>query len=88
MRLRFHKHRIDRLLEGISKLHDVLEIGPYHVPIAPCSMGYRTTIVDILPADELRYLAKINPNISADEVARIEEVDLIGSACDIGDLCC
>ncbi len=87
MRFKCRKHRIDRLREGISKLHDVLEIGPFHVPIAPRSLGYRTTIVDISLTNDLRSRAEADPNITADGVAAIEEVDLIGSACDIGDLC-
>jgi SAM-dependent methyltransferase len=78
--------RIKRLRAGIRLDHEVLEIGPYHAPIAPKAVGYRTTTLDLVDADALRARAKSDPSINAHGIEAIEEVDLIGSACDVADL--
>jgi SAM-dependent methyltransferase len=78
--------RLRRLRAGIAFDHDVLEIGPYHAPIAPKALGYRATTLDIVAADALRARAAIDPTIGPRGAEAIEEVDLVGSACDVGDL--
>jgi SAM-dependent methyltransferase len=78
--------RLQRLRDGIRIDHEVLEIGPYHAPIAPKALGYRTTTLDLVDADALRTRAKSDPSIDAHGFNAIEEVDLIGSACDVAEL--
>lgn len=78
--------RLQRLRGGIRLEHEVLEIGPYHSPIAPKTLGYRTTTLDLVNADGLRTRAKADPSIDDYGVAAIEEVDLVGSACDLANL--
>jgi SAM-dependent methyltransferase len=78
--------RLRRLRAGIDLEHEVLEIGPYHAPIAPKALGYRTVTLDIVAADELRLRAAADPTIGETGARAVEEVDLIGSACDVGDL--
>lgn len=78
--------RLAYLRAGIEKHHEVLEIGPYFNPIAPRCDGYRVTTVDVFDTDMLRQHAAADPSLGPSAVARIEEVDLIGSACDLADL--
>ena len=78
--------RLDRLRKGISPEHSVLEIGPYFNPIAARAAGYRTTTLDVFDTDQLRQNAAVDPNIPQERHQEIEEVDLVGSACDLADL--
>lgn len=78
--------RLERLRVGIRLDHEVLEIGPYHAPIAPKARGYRTTTLDLVDGDSLRARAKSDPSIDDHGVNAVEEVDLVGSACDVADL--
>jgi SAM-dependent methyltransferase len=78
--------RLDRLRQGIVPDHDVLEIGPYHNPIAPKKRGYRTVSIDICSGPQLREMAAKDPNLGPGSVDRIEDVDLVGSACDLAEL--
>jgi len=78
--------RLQRLRAGIDRNHEVLEIGPYHAPIAPKALGYRATTLDLAGADELRVRAAADPSIDDSGVKAIEEIDLVGSACDVADL--
>jgi SAM-dependent methyltransferase len=80
--------RLQRLRTGIRLDDEVLEIGPYHSPIAPKALGYRATTLDLVDAEALRARAKGDPSIDDDGVKAIEEVDLVGSACDVADLVC
>ena len=75
--------RRDRILKYVTKAMRGVEIGPYHSPLAPRREGYQCLSLDIFPAGELRRWAEDDPNISADTAARIEDVDLIGTAADI-----
>jgi SAM-dependent methyltransferase len=78
--------RLNLLREGISTEHSVLEIGPYFNPIAARAAGYRTTTLDVLDTDQLRQKAAVDTNIPKERCKEIEEVDLVGSACDLADL--
>lgn len=78
--------RLKILRDGIGKNSDVLEIGPYFNPIAPRRDGYRVTTIDVFDADELRTRAAADPNLGPTRVPAIEDVDLVGSACDLADL--
>lgn len=79
-------NRLDRLQRGISRADAILEIGPYFNPIAPRAAGFRTTTLDVFDAAELRRKAAGDPNIPAERIAEIEDVDLVGSAGDLADL--
>ncbi len=78
--------RLRRLRAGIRLDHEVLEIGPYHAPIAPKALGYQTTTLDLVDASELRRRAAADPSIDDAGLQAIEDVDLVGSACDVADL--
>lgn len=78
--------RLTLLRSGIEPHHEILEIGPWHEPIAPRALGYRTTNLDIRDAGGLRELAALDPQIGAGKIEAIEEVDVVGSACDVADL--
>ena len=78
--------RLNLLREGISTEHSVLEIGPYFNPIAARAAGYRTTTLDVFDTHSLRQNAAVDPNIPKERCKEIEEVDLVGSACDLADL--
>lgn len=78
--------RLEILRAGIEKDADVLEIGPYFNPIAPRRDGYRVTTLDVFDTAELRRRAAADPNLGPARVPDIEEVDLVGSACDVADL--
>ena len=78
--------RLACLRAGIEKHHEVLEIGAYFNPIAPRCEGYRVTTVDVFDTDVLRQKAAADPSLGPSAVGRIEQVDLIGSACDLADL--
>jgi SAM-dependent methyltransferase len=78
--------RLDLLRKGILPLHGVLEIGPYFNPIAARAAGYRTTTLDVFDTNSLRQKAAVDPNIPQERHEEIEEVDLVGSACDLADL--
>lgn len=79
-------NRLEHLQRHISREHHVLEIGPYFNPIAPKAAGYRVTTLDVFNTAELREKAAVDPNIPRERVAEIEDVDLLGSACDLADL--
>lgn len=78
--------RLEKLRLGVERDADILEIGPYFNPIAPRRDGYRVTIIDVFDAEKLRTQAANDPNLGPARVPGIEEVDLVGSACDLADL--
>jgi SAM-dependent methyltransferase len=78
--------RLKILRAGIGLDSEVLEIGPYFNPIAPRREGYRVTTIDVCDAEELRTRAAGDPNLGPTRVPGIEDVDLVGSACDLADL--
>lgn len=78
-------NRDEFLLRGITKQSAVLEIGPYHSPIAKKQMGYNVCTIDIMDQQALRELAAADPNLTSASVDAIERVDIIGSATDVAD---
>ena len=78
--------RLARLRDGIAKHADVLEIGPYFNPITARRDGYRVTTLDVFDTEELRARGAADPNVGPARVPAIEEVDLVGSACDLADM--
>ncbi|MCA8834136.1 MAG: adenine phosphoribosyltransferase [Proteobacteria bacterium] len=61
-----------------------LEIAPYHHPILPKADGHDVLILDVFDTDRLRLNAKNNPAFDEAEVAKVEPVDFVGDACDLG----
>jgi hypothetical protein len=78
--------RLQILRAGIDRHHEILEIAPYFRPIAARCDGYRVTTLDIFDTAELRRRATADASLGPADVAAIEEVDLIGSACDVADV--
>jgi SAM-dependent methyltransferase len=76
--------RRDILLTGIRKDMLGVEIGPWHNPLVPKSDGYRSLSLDVFDTEALRRIAAKSPSVSKDSVAQIEDVDLVGSASDLG----
>ena len=62
-----------------------IEIGPWRHPVAPKRDGYQTLVVDILDTEGLRRLAR-ERDVPAEEIALIEEVDIVGDASRLLDL--
>ena len=78
--------RLTILRDGIGKHSEVLEIGPYFNPIAARRDGYRVTTIDVFDTGALQRRAAADPNLGPTRVPGIEDVDLVGSACDLADL--
>jgi hypothetical protein len=78
--------RVHELRKHISREQFGIEIGPYHSPIVPPSAGFRSVSLDVFDSDDLRNQAASDPNIPAESIANIGDVDLVGSAVDIATL--
>jgi SAM-dependent methyltransferase len=78
--------RSDILREFARKEHRGVEIGPYFAPMVPKSEGWNILVLDVFDGTTLRERAPADPNVPANEICRIEEVDLVGSATRIGEL--
>lgn len=78
--------RRDIILEYIRKDQRGIEIGPYFNPLVPKASGWKTLVLDVFEARTLRERAANDPNIPGDMISNIEEVDLVGSAHQIGEL--
>jgi SAM-dependent methyltransferase len=79
-------NRLEYLARDIKYENRIIEIGPYHCPIAARKAGFQSTSLDIMDAASLREQARRDPNLSDEDVQNIEEVDLIGTASDVADL--
>jgi SAM-dependent methyltransferase len=78
--------RTEELLKHVTKGNRGIEIGPYHSPLAPRRLGFKSITLDVFDADELRRRAENDPHIPREHLPFIENVDLKGSAVDIADL--
>ncbi len=78
--------RHEALLEFVCKKQRGIEIGPYFTPLTPKSEGWNVLALDIFSAAILRKRANEDPNIPSEAIQRIEEVDLLGSATQMGEL--
>lgn len=79
-------NRNQLLIGHIDKRQRGIEIGPWCHPLLPKRVGYAVTILDVYSSETLRQRALADPDLPPDCAAAIEEVDLVGSACDIGEL--
>lgn len=78
--------RRTELLKYISPEQKGMEIGPYFNPLVPKSAGWDVLVLDVLDADQLRLLAKADPNIPDERIDEIEDVDLVGPAHRVAEL--
>ncbi len=83
-----HKKITDPRFISILKHTDIskkgIEIAPYHNPILPKADGHNVFILDVCDTDRLRANAKNDKNIGKAGEAKIEPVDFVGDACDMG----
>ena len=75
--------RGDLIRTYIAKEQVGIEIGAWFNPLVPRSAGYNSLSLDVFGTEELIRRAEIDPNISAAEVARIQDVDFVGSAVEL-----
>ena len=77
-------HRFISILKHTDISKKGIEIAPYHHPILPKADGHDILILDVFDTDRLRLNAKKNPAFDEAEVAKVEPVDFVGDACDLG----
>jgi SAM-dependent methyltransferase len=70
--------RREQITRFITPQQRGIEIGPFCNPLAPKRLGFNCLVLDVCDAATLRQKAKADPAISAQSVANIEEVDLVG----------
>ncbi len=78
--------RIAEITRYIEKSMYGIEVGPFFAPITPKKKGYRCLSLDYIDGNALRAQAKVDPNIPAEKVDDIEDVDLIGTSTEIESL--
>ncbi len=62
------QERTSILLDGITKDHLGLEIGPYFNPLVPKSKGYNSYSIDVFNEDQLRKRALEDPWIDNNDI--------------------
>lgn len=72
--------RRQRILQHIQPGMKGIEIGPYVAPLLPKADGWDVLVLDVQDAARLRAHATRDAAISAEGIARIEKVDLLGPA--------
>jgi hypothetical protein len=78
--------RRESILKYTTKEQCGIEIGPWFNPIAPKREGYKCLSLDVFDLQTLRKRAADDPNIAAESIPLIEDVDLVGSCTHIGEL--
>ncbi len=78
--------RTDYLLKHIDATQLGIEVAPYFNPAMPKAAGHNVLTLDVFDTQSLRAHARKDPLIDSARVAHIEEVDLVGNACRIGDI--
>jgi predicted SAM-dependent methyltransferase len=63
-----------------------IEVAPYFNPIFPKSAGYKILLIDVFDTKTLQKNARNDPNILPEWVNRIEDVDIVGDASNIGEM--
>jgi SAM-dependent methyltransferase len=79
-------NRRERLTRFIKPGERGIEIAPYFNPLVPRRLGYNCLSLDILDTETLRQAAAADPHVPRENLAYIEEVDLVGSATQIAEL--
>lgn len=78
--------RQELLLKHVTRDALGLEIGPHVAPLAPKAAGYNCLSLDVIDTEEARRLALADAHVPNELVSRLEPVDIVGSAVDVGDL--
>ena len=81
---KFINPRFKRLLKHTDISKKGIEIAPYHKPTLPKADGHDILILDVFDTDRLRANFKDNFGDDKQREARIEAVDFVGDACDLG----
>ena len=82
------RNRTGEILRHCSKVLRGIEIGPDFNPLASRARGYNCLSMDVFTADQLRQIAKGDANIPRDQIANIADVNIVGSASEIGEIVC
>ncbi|PXW23658.1 methyltransferase domain-containing protein [Paraburkholderia caballeronis] len=72
-------------LKTIAKSDLGIEIGPWFNPMTPKREGYHCLSLDIFDTEKMRQRALGDPHV-ASKVDQLEEVDIVGSTVEIGEL--
>ncbi|WP_323123607.1 methyltransferase domain-containing protein [Burkholderia alba] len=75
--------RRSKILEGITRNHQGIEIGPWFNPIAPKREGFNCLSLDVYDTETLLSKASEDGSISKEQLSQIEAVDLVGSSVEI-----
>ena len=78
--------RQQEITKHITRAMRGIEIAPWHSPIAAKRDGYNCIVLDLFDAATLRRRAAEDPQVDRANIPRIEDVDVVGSAVDIGEL--
>ena len=78
--------RLRELTKHVTKDKIGIEVGPWHSPIVSKREGYNCLVLDYFPAETLRDKARADSFVPNERIQNIEEVDLLGSSTEIGDL--
>jgi SAM-dependent methyltransferase len=78
-------NRLEELCRFVQAGELGMEIGPYFNPVVPKADGYRVLVMDVVDAVALREKATADPHIPNEAVGRIEDVDIVCNACDLGE---
>lgn len=76
--------RIDQIIRHIDTSRLGIEVAPYFAPILSKRHGFDVLSLDIFDEEKLRELALNDPGILAEWADRIEPVDIVGDASNIG----
>ena len=80
------KDRCENLLKYITKEKVGLEIGPYINPLVSKKEGYNVKILDVFTYEELIRRSKDDCHLNDSDTLRIEKVDFVMSAQEIGSI--
>jgi SAM-dependent methyltransferase len=80
------EQRAGLITSGITKYQRGIEIAPWFRPLTPKKEGYNCLILDVFSKTELLERAIKDINIPPQSHVLLEEVDIVGSATEIGDL--
>lgn len=76
--------RIDKIIQHVDTTKLGVEVAPYFAPILAKRDGFKILSMDIFDQKKLRETALNDPLILNDWADRIEPVDIVGDASDIG----
>lgn len=72
--------RTTKITKFIASGAKGIEIGPWCSPLTPKSGGYDCLVMDVFDTDTLRARAKSDKTLSEEQIAKIEDVDIIGTS--------